>query len=136
MMITRERELECARLVVEMQHYFAELLEERRRDPQDDLLTAAVEHRDVDGSAFDMHELLTILTIDLLASGNETTTAAIGSGLILLIEDPGVHRPPPPRPEPLRNLAEEIIRLESPAQGMFRRVTADTELGGVPLNEE
>ena len=31
--------------------------------------------------------------------------------------------------------AEEILRLESPAQGMFRRVTRDTTLGGVALSE-
>jgi cytochrome P450 len=135
MMITRERELECARLVVEMQHYFAELIEERQRNPQDDLLTAALEYRDVDGSAFDMQELLTILTIDLLASGNETTTAAIGSGLLLLIEAPESIADLRRDPSLFRNLAEEIIRLESPAQGMFRRVTADTELGGVPLKK-
>jgi cytochrome P450 len=133
MMITREREVECARLVVEMQQYFAELLEQRRQDPRDDLLTAAVEHRDADGSAFDMQELLTILTIDLLASGNETTTAAIGSGLLLLIEAPETVAELRRDPSLFRNLAEEIIRLESPAQGMFRRVTADTELGGVRL---
>jgi cytochrome P450 len=135
MMITRERELECARLVVEMQHYFAEMIEERRRDPRDDLLTAAVEYRDVDGSAFDMQELLTILTIDLLASGNETTTAALGSGVLLLIEDPAPIADLRRDPGLFRNLAEEIIRLESPAQGMFRRVTADTELGGVRLKK-
>ena len=35
----------------------------------------------------------------------------------------------------LEPLAEEILRLESPAQGMFRRVTADTTLGGVTLRE-
>jgi cytochrome P450 len=38
-------------------------------------------------------------------------------------------------PRLVRNLAEEILRLESPAQGMFRRVTRDTTLGGVPLRE-
>ena len=42
MMVSPERELECARLVVEMQHYFAGLLEERRSSPRDDLLTAVV----------------------------------------------------------------------------------------------
>ena len=40
MMVSPERELECARLVVEMQHYFKALLEERREHPRDDLLTA------------------------------------------------------------------------------------------------
>jgi cytochrome P450 len=135
LMVPREREIECARLVVEMQHYFAEMIEDRRRDPREDLITAAVEHRDADGRAFDMQELLTIVTIDLLASGNETTTAAIASGMKLLIEDPGPIAEVVASPALYRNLAEEIIRLESPAQGMFRRCSADTTLGDVALHE-
>lgn len=135
MMVSHERELECARLVVEMQHYFAELLAERRREPRDDLLTALVRAADNPELAFDLQEQLTIITIDLLASGNETTTAAITSGMLLLIRDPAALAAVRRDRELLHNLAEEVLRLESPAQGMFRRVTRDTELGGVALRE-
>jgi cytochrome P450 len=135
MMVSHERELECARLVVEMQHYFADLLAERRREPRDDLLTALVRAADNPELAFDLQEQLTIITIDLLASGNETTTAAITSGMLLLIRDPAALAAVRRDRELLHNLAEEVLRLESPAQGMFRRVTRDTELGGVALRE-
>jgi cytochrome P450 len=135
MMVSPERELECARLVVEMQHYFKRLLDERRREPKDDLLTAIVRSADDPELHFDLQEQLTILTIDLLASGNETTTAAITSGLLLLIRDPSPIEQIRADRSLLRNLAEEILRLESPAQGMFRRVTADTTLGGIALKE-
>jgi cytochrome P450 len=135
MMVSPERELECARLVVEMQHYFAGLLAERRADPRDDLLTAVARAGDDPELHFDMREQLTILTIDLLASGNETTTAAITSGVKLLVENPAVVEEVRGDPRLVRNLAEEIMRLESPAQGMFRRVTRDTTLGGVELQE-
>lgn len=135
MMVSPERELECARLVVEMQHYFADLLADRRANPRDDLLTAVVRAGDDPGLHFDLREQLTILTIDLLASGNETTTAAITSGMKLLIENPAVVAELRGDPRLFRNLTEEILRLESPAQGMFRRVTRDTTLGGVELHE-
>ncbi len=135
MMVSRERELECARLVVEMQHYFAALLEQRRREPRDDLLTGLVRASAEPATGFDLQEQLTIITIDLLASGNETTTAAIASGLKLLIDDPAPIAEVRRDPSLLENLAEEILRLESPAQGMFRRVTRDTTLGGVALRE-
>jgi cytochrome P450 len=135
MMVSAERELECARLVVEMQHYFANLLEDRRAHPRDDLLTAVTRAGDDPELHFDMREQLTILTIDLLASGNETTTAAITSGVKLLMERPDVIAEVRADPRLVRNLAEEILRLESPAQGMFRRVMRDTVLGGVPLRE-
>lgn len=84
---------------------------------------------------YTLQEQLTIITIDLLASGNETTTAAITSGLLLLIRDPAALAAVRADRELLHNLAEEILRLESPAQGMFRRVTQDTVLGGVQLRE-
>lgn len=135
MMVSPEREVECARLVVEMQHYFAALLETRRREPRDDLLTALVRAGEDPALGFDLQEQLTILTIDLLASGNETTTAAITSGLKLLIEDPAPIAEIRRDPSLLDNLAEEILRLESPAQGMFRRVTRDAVLGGIALRE-
>ncbi len=135
LMVTRERRIECAKLVVEMQQYFAAMIAERRREPRDDMLTEAIEHRDTDGSAFDMQELITILTIDLLASGNETTTAAISSGMKLLLEDPAPILAVRQNPKLLENLAEEILRLESPAQGMFRRCAASARLGDVELAE-
>ena len=135
MMVSRERELECARLVVEMQHYFVKLLKDRRQNPKDDLLTEMVNAKDSDGQPYTLQEQLTIITIDLLASGNETTTAAITSGLLLLIRDPEALAELRSDPDLVYNLAEEILRLESPAQGMFRRVMADTTLGGVDLKE-
>ena len=142
MMITREREIECGRQVVEMQQYFAALIEQRRREPQEDLLTLLAQAHGPEGASagsggelIEMRELLTIITVDLLASGNETTTAALASGLKLLIEDPAPIAEIRRDPKLLETLAEEVLRLESPAQGMFRRVTADTTLGGVALRE-
>ncbi len=135
MMVSEEREVECARLVVEMQHYFKAMLEERARHPAADLLTTVAQSSAPDRQGFDLAEQLTILTIDLLASGNETTTAAIASGLKLLAEDPATHATLRADPERLENFCEEVLRLESPAQGMFRRVTRDTVLGGQALRE-
>ncbi len=133
MMVSAERELECARLVVEMQHYFAAELEQRRRAPRADLLSELVQASARPETNFNLQEQLTIITIDLLASGNETTTAAITSGLLLLIRDPKALAELRADRNLTANLVEEILRLESPAQGMFRRVVKPTLLGGVEL---
>ncbi len=90
MMASPERRIECARLVVEMQSYFADMVADRQKNPGEDLISEAIAYRDAAGEPFTMQELMTIITIDLLASGNETTTAAIGSGMKLLIENPDV----------------------------------------------
>jgi len=118
-----------------MQHYFAKLLEARRREPRDDLLTELTRASDDPAMNFSLQEQLTIITIDLLASGNETTTAAITSGLLLLIRNPAVFRQLAADHRLIESFAEEVLRLESPAQGMFRRVTRDTTLAGVALQE-
>ena len=73
---------------------------------------------------------MTIITIDLLASGNETTTAAIGSGMKLLVEDSSALAEVVAEPALIPRLAEEILRLESPAQGMFRRCAKGQRASG------
>ncbi|MBR9796571.1 MAG: cytochrome P450, partial [Gammaproteobacteria bacterium] len=135
MMASKERRIECAKLVVEMQAYFADMVAERRKKPRDDLISEAIAYRDQDGDAFTMQELMTIITIDLLASGNETTTAAIGSGVKLLIEDSEALNSVLADSSRIPILAEEILRLESPAQGMFRRCAHPSSLAGITLKE-
>jgi cytochrome P450 len=133
MMVSREREIECARLVVDMQHFFVEKVEARRRTPTDDLLSLVATARDGDGNYLAMDEVLSILTIDLLASGNETTTAAISSGMLMLCNFPEIEQALHQDPSRIAVFIEEVLRLESPAQGMFRMVTQDTVLGDVAL---
>jgi cytochrome P450 len=135
MMASPERRIECARLVVEMQTYFADMVADRQKNPGEDLISEAIAYRDAAGEPFTMQELMTIITIDLLASGNETTTAAIGSGMKLLIENPDVVADITTDAELIPNFAEEVLRLESPAQGMFRRCAAASTLAGETLQE-
>lgn len=133
MMIDREREIECAHLVVEMQNYFRELIDIRRENPTDDLLSIIANAKDGNQQDLEMDEMLSIITIDLLASGNETTTAAISSGLLMLIENPATFEALKSDRNLIPNFVEEVLRLESPAQGMFREVKEATRLGGVEL---
>lgn len=133
MMISREREIECAHLVVEMQNYFKELIDLRRANPTDDLLSIIANAKDGNHQDLEMDEMLSIITIDLLASGNETTTAAISSGLLMLIENPAAFEALKSDRRLIPNFIEEVLRLESPAQGMFREVKEATRLGGVEL---
>jgi cytochrome P450 len=135
MMITEEREVECARLVVEMQHYFIGQIERARKQPDDKLISRILAMDMEEFEPLNTAEILTLFTIDLLASGNETTMNAISSGMLLLIRQPHIIDEVRENPALLKNLAEEILRIESPAQAMFREVTADTEVGGMALKK-
>ena len=135
MMITPEREIECAELVVDMQHFFKHQLDLKRDRGGNDLLSICASALDHHGNSIPDNELLSIVTIDLLASGNETTTAAIASGMLKLVQQPELVQRLREKPQLIRAFAEEVLRLESPAQGMFRRVTKQTKLGGIELDE-
>jgi cytochrome P450 len=136
--ITEERRLEALRGVVEFQHHFASELEDRRAAPRDDLMSDLVAARiDVDDSdekrPLTMAEMLSIVQ-QLLVAGNETTTKSLTEGVRLLAEHPDVWAKL--RDDPAgyaSNVTEEVLRLSTPTQGMFRIVTKPTEIDGVPV---
>lgn len=128
--------LECAKQVVEAQKFFAEVLAARRKNPRDDIISdlAHAKLKDPDGSEreLDMFELQDLLD-QLLTGGNETTTNAIGSGMMLLLQRPGLMERMRDEPSLIRNFIEESLRYETPVLHLWRVVVEDTELGGVKL---
>lgn len=131
-MITRQRELECARSIVEFQHYFAERLEERRSAPRDDILTDLINARLDTTEPLNTAEMLSILQ-QLLVAGNETTTNLIASAMMLLCQNPDQLDAVAKDRSLIGNLVEETLRVESPVQGLFRVAKCHTELGGVKI---
>jgi cytochrome P450 len=69
----------------------------------------------------------------LLVGGNETTTNAIGNGMLLLTKNPGVVKELRAGAAPWDKTIEEILRMESPVRGFWRLTTRDTDIAGVPV---
>ena len=134
MMLSEERQIHCARKQVEFQHYFADRLEERRAAPQDDMLSDLVQARVEGERPLDTSELLSIVG-QLLVAGNETTTNALGAGIYWLTQNPDQIELCRENDDLIENVAEEILRIDSPVQGLFRVTTQDAELGGVKIPE-
>ena len=136
-MISKERELECAREVVEFQHHMKAKIDERRGERAEDLLSDLV-HAEVDGERpLEDAEILSIMQ-QLMVAGNETTTSALAGGLLQLIENPdqmakAVAAVDGGNDRAILNLVEEVLRTESPTAGMWRMVLKDAELGGVKI---
>ena len=80
----------------------------------------------------DMFELQDLLD-QLLTGGNETTTNAIGSGLMLLLQRPELMDRMRSDQKLIRNFIEESLRYETPVLHLWRAAVKDTELGGVPI---
>ena len=136
-MIPKERELECAREVVEFQHFVKAKIDERRANRTEDLLSDLV-YAEVDGERpLEDAEILSIMQ-QLMVAGNETTTSALAGGLLQLIENPdqmakAVAAVDEGNERAIINLVEEVLRTESPTAGMWRMVLRDAELGGVKI---
>ncbi len=123
--------------VVELQQYFAAEFEHRMDHPRDDLLTALLEARldpadDIEGGPLEMAELLSIVQ-QLQVAGSETTASLIADAVVMLDREPDEWARIAAEPERAGRVVEECLRLSSPNQGLFRIVTRDTELGGVPI---
>lgn len=111
--------------------YLEDLMEARRRQPQDDIVTTLVS-AEFDGDKLAQQEALWNLVLFLIA-GHETTTNMIANGLMLLLRHPEQLAQVRADSELLPAALEEILRFESPVQRVKRVVAEDVELAGVRL---
>ncbi|MDD7910256.1 cytochrome P450 [Pseudovibrio exalbescens] len=111
--------------------YLFERVAEIRRSPGDNLLSELV-LAERDGHVLSEVELLAN-TILLLNAGNETTTALLGNGLKLLMDNPAQFQVLRERPELIPNAIEEFLRLDSPVQYVGRVAKEDVRLGDTTI---
>lgn len=128
-MIPRERELECAREIVEFQQALKIKIDARRENPTDDLLSDVVNARLEGETPLDDAEIMSIAQ-QLMVAGNETTTHALAGGIVHLANNPDQQDKVRANPALVGNMIEEVLRLDTPTAGMWRVVTRDCELGG------
>ncbi|MBI1179537.1 MAG: cytochrome P450 [Alphaproteobacteria bacterium] len=124
--------IDAAEKVVEMQHYMIARMHERRAEPRDDIMSDLVQASYDGERPLTDKEVLSIVE-QILVAGNETTTNGIANGILLMAEDADLQARLRQNRDLLPKFVEEVLRTESPVQGLFRYVTEDTELGGVRL---
>ena len=129
---SHERWISCAEEIIECQNYFAARIEELRNAPSDDMLGVLLSAKLRDERPLNDAEISSILQQFMLA-GNETSTASIAATWQFLLEQPEVLEEVRSNRELIPMVCEEIFRLESPVQNMFRITTCDTELAGVKI---
>lgn len=135
--LTEEQELEAVRLHVELQHYIFETMAHKRQHPGDDIITRLL-NIEVEDAALGAKRPLTDseiigITDHLLIGGNETTAFALSNGLWILFRNPETYAALEASPDKIKNFVEEVLRIESPTQGLYRFVREDCEIGGVPV---
>jgi cytochrome P450 len=117
----------AAYLEAESQHYFDKVFDEKRKNPTDDIISDLVNLK-LDGDKNLSNDELQGLVAQLLAGGNETTTSSIAHGLWLLLQHPEQMDKIIKNPNLIPNFVEEVIRFETPVQGLFRTVKEDTKI--------
>ncbi|GAB7188313.1 cytochrome P450 family 164 [Kitasatospora sp. Ki12] len=115
------------RAATQLRGYFSELLDERARNPREDLLSGLAARRGQDGMSED--ELLGLASF-LFVAGFETTTNFIGNAVHALWEFPDQQKLLRDDPSLTPKAIEELLRHGTPIVGASRVATEPTLLGG------
>jgi len=130
---TVERMMDAARAFEEYTAYQRRVLEQRRRNPSEDLVSILV-HAEVDGERMSDDELL-METLLILIGGDETTRHVLTGGMYQLLLHPEQRAALAADRARIPTAVEEMLRWVSPIQNMARTASRDVELRGQKIRE-
>jgi cytochrome P450 len=111
---------------------FTAYIEDRRRNPQADVMTSMATATFPDGSTPPVHDVA-LIAANLFAAGQETTVRLLTASLRMIGERPELQQLLRDERRRIPNFIEEMLRLETPIQGSFRLARRTTSVGGVAL---
>ena len=118
------------RTLQEVADYSLGIVEERRRNPRDDLISVLV---DAEHSA-SLSPVQTVnFVILLLAAGNDTTTHLIDNAVLALLDHPDQLEKVRQDPALVPRAVEETLRYDGAVHAAFRQATRDVELAGTKI---
>jgi cytochrome P450 len=118
--------------IMELRTYFAGVAAERRASsPGEDLISAMTRVSDTSEALSD--DQIMAFCILLMVAGNETTTNLLGNLLNRLAREPSRWAALRGDPGLIEGAIEESLRLDSPAQMVIRRATADVDVSGTAI---
>ncbi|WP_328787370.1 MULTISPECIES: cytochrome P450 [unclassified Streptomyces] len=128
-----ERPKAAADAQMELGMYLAGLIEERRKEPGEDMLSQLAAATDEPDGSMSALEAISTAAL-LLIAGHETTVNLITNGMLTLLRHPDVLQRLREDPQLSVPIVEELLRYEPPVQLLPRRSTIDDiEVGGVNI---
>jgi len=115
----------------QVKEYLAGILDDRRREPRDDLISDLAQ-AELDGERLSDEEIYSFLRL-LLPAGVETTYRSTGNLLFSLLSRPDQLEAVRADRSLIPQAIEETVRYEAPLLNITRIATRDTVLGGVPI---
>jgi hypothetical protein len=122
-----QRMVEIRHSLTEMEHCFNALIEARRAQPGEDLVSELL------GTGSLTHEELLSFLFGLVPAGVETTVYLLANTMYLLSEHPHEVERVRANPTLIPRLIEEVLRYEAPGQSSLRLTTEDVQLSGVTV---
>lgn len=107
-------------------------IEERRREPRDDVLTALAQQKYADGSLPDIVDVVSVATF-LFGAGQDTTVRLFAAMLRILAENPELQQELRNDRSQIPDFVEEALRLEGTVKSTFRLTKVPVEVGGLQL---
>jgi len=111
--------------------YFTTLIERRRSEPGDDMISALV-HASIGDDPVSLLEILGYAFV-MVAGGNDTATGLLGGAAELLTDNPVQRRLLIDRPELIETSIDEFLRMTSPVQGLSRTTTREVTVHGTTI---
>jgi cytochrome P450 len=111
---------------------FHAYIEDRRREPREDVLTELAQAKYEDGSTPDIEDVMNLSTF-LFAAGTETTTKLVSSAIRILGEEPEFEKALREDRNKIPAFLEETLRMESPVKSHFRMARTTTTVGDVKV---
>ncbi|MCN9244952.1 cytochrome P450 [Streptomyces sp. RY43-2] len=118
-------------MLIEMQEFFGDLIELRKREPGNDLVTFMVQ-AEPEGEPLSWHDMVATCGV-LLGAGFETTVNLIGNCILTVLSDPDLRQQLIDSPELIPNAVEEVLRWDAPVQYLLRVTTEPVTIAGVDI---
>jgi cytochrome P450 len=127
-----EHQREAQKAAQEFADYVHGLMESRKKDPQNDLITELTQVHEA-GDRLSTHELIATCVL-LLNAGHEASVNGFGNGMVSLLENQTQRDLLFSNPDQYSETAiEEFLRFDSPLQYFERTATSDIEIAGVAV---
>jgi cytochrome P450 len=107
-------------------------IEDRRREPRNDVLTGLATASFPDGSTPEAIDVVRVAA-NLFSAGQETTVRLLAAALQLIAERPDLQQLLREDRARIPDFVEEVLRMEGPVKGDFRLSRTATTVGGVEI---
>ncbi len=111
---------------------FYAYIEDRRREPREDVLTELAQAKYEDGSTPEIDDVMNLSTF-LFAAGTETTTKLVSSAVRVIGDNPEFEAALRDDRSKIPAFLEETLRMESPVKSHFRMARTSTTVGDVKV---